>query len=103
VLKHGMDLCQVHSGYSAQALIKRLESTKESIYFQPHLSPLIDCFNQMGNVTFLRKRNSILKQDRNAQFLIDIKNAYSEYFSSVREALTLIEKGLYQIEAQFKS
>jgi hypothetical protein len=95
----GFRLCEMKPSPSPQELIKRLETTKGSIYFNPHLAPLLDSFNQMGNVTFLRKRQALSKQTQHPDLLSEIKNAYSEYFASVREALEKISKALSQVEA----
>jgi hypothetical protein len=94
----GFRLCEMEPAPSPRELLKRLETTKESIYFNPHLAPLLDSFNQMGNVTFLRKRHSISKQPQSSDLLPEIKSTYTEYFASVREALEKISKALSQIE-----
>jgi hypothetical protein len=78
--------------------MKRLETTKQAIYCNPHLSPLLDCFNQMGNFVFLRKRNGIAKQARDPNLGQILKHIYSEYFLSVRKALETIGNALSQIE-----
>ncbi|MBN1571504.1 MAG: motility associated factor glycosyltransferase family protein [Acidobacteria bacterium] len=102
-LELGFRLCRMRSGYSPQELMKRLESAKESIYYNPHLAPVLDSLNQMGNFTFLRKRNQISRNSPDADLLENIGSTYSEYFSSVREALSKINKALSQIELKFKS
>jgi hypothetical protein len=99
VLNLGFRLCDTDNGYSPLELLKRLEATKESIYYNPRLAPLLDCLNQMGNVTFLRKRQVLLQQQRSPNLLFDIQSAYSEYFVSVREALGKITNALLQIRA----
>lgn len=101
-LKLGFRICKMNAGHSPQDLIKRLESTKKSIYFNPHLAPLLDSFNQMGNVTFLRRRNKISKRPQDSNLLEEIKSTYSEYFESVREALGKISKALFKIEADLR-
>jgi hypothetical protein len=99
VLAGGFRLCEEKSAHSPQELLKRLEAAKQSIYFNPHLSPLLDCFNQMGNVTFLRKRNGIARQAKDPGLAGIIKDAYLEYFTSVRKALEIIDKALIQIQS----
>jgi hypothetical protein len=94
----GFRSCEMKPSSPPQELLKRLETTKGSIYFNPHLAPLLDSFNQMGNITFLRKRHALSKQPQNVNMLPEIKNVYSEYFVSVREALEKIGKALSQIE-----
>jgi hypothetical protein len=98
VLDTGAQLCEGIHDYAPQELMKRLETTKQAIYCNPHLSPLLDCFNQMGNFVFLRKRNGIAKQARDPNLGQILKHIYSEYFLSVRKALETIGNALSQIE-----
>ncbi len=94
----GFRLCRANSGHSPQELFKRLEAAKESIYFNPHLAPVLDSLNQMGNFTFLRKRNQFSKTPPGAGLTENICSTYSEYFATVGEALSKISKALTQIE-----
>jgi hypothetical protein len=104
VLKRGFRLCEKDTGYSDQELMKRLEATKEAIYYNPHLAPLMDSLNQMGNYNFLRKRNSISRHSPESKSLRDdIKSTYTEYFITVREALGKIGDAFSRIEANFDS
>ena len=101
VLRLGFELCRESNACSPPDLIRRLESAKESIYSHPHLAPLIDSFNQMGNIDFLRKWRTLSQQQLN--YLIpDIKNVFSEYFSSVTRALCKISKALSRIESELR-
>jgi hypothetical protein len=100
ILKRGLEFCRPESGYSAQDLMKRLESVKGSIYFNPHLAPLIDSFNQMGNVDFLRKRHVLLQKPLSDDNLPVIRSLYLEYFKSVGEAFAKIKQGLSKIESE---
>jgi hypothetical protein len=99
-LKLGSQICAAGEVYSQQDLIKRLETTKESIYYNPHLAPLLDCLNQMGNVTFLRRQRNISRQPPGTHLSPEIIGIYSEYFSSVREALAKVEKALSKIGSE---
>jgi hypothetical protein len=99
VLRKGLQLCESHSVRPVVELMNQLEAAKDSIYLAPHLAPLMDCLNQMGNVTFLRKRNAIARQSFESITLSELRNAYSEYFASVRVALSKIDKALLQITA----
>ncbi|HTY63547.1 MAG TPA: 6-hydroxymethylpterin diphosphokinase MptE-like protein [Acidobacteriota bacterium] len=102
VLHRGSQLCGMDAGYSAQELRKRLEATKDAIYYHPHLAPLMDSLNQMGNFNFLRRRRSILQRPPDSENLRDeIKNTYAEYFGTVGEALDMIGHALSRIEANF--
>jgi hypothetical protein len=102
ILSRGLEFCNSGNGYSAQDLMKRLESVKGSIYFNPHLAPLIDSFNQMGNVDFLRKRHALLQKPLSNASVSVIQSLYSDYFRSVGEAFAKIRHGLSKIESELK-
>lgn len=95
----GFRLCEGQTAYSPQDLMKRLEAVKQSLYINPHVSPLVDCFNQMGNFTFLRRRNGLAKQSQDPNLPLLIKDIYLEYFNSVRKALETINKAVSKIQA----
>jgi hypothetical protein len=99
ILNLGSRICEMNGDLSSEALMKRLEETKQSIYYNPHLAPLLDCFNQMGNFTFLRKRHAIFQKTMDAGLKNEISSAYLEYFSSVRKASARIDNALRHIEA----
>jgi hypothetical protein len=98
VIRSGLQICN-RPTCSADDLVIELEKTKESIYRNIHLAPLLDCLNQMGNVNFLRRQRSISRQGISANALPEIRSTYLDYFNSVQEALARIEKALWQIEA----
>ncbi len=97
----GLTLCESSDVCSPQDLLKRLEATKESIYLNSHLAPLLDCYNQMGNVAFLRKRNALSRQTIDKSISRPIRDTYAAYFMSVQEALAKIDKALQLITADF--
>lgn len=103
ILDLGIALCQSNGGGPAQNLLKRLEATKDSIYYNPRLAPLLDCLNQMGNVTFLRKRNNLTSQKPQRHFVSDIKDIYLAYFMSIRQVLAKIDDAIGQIESNFST
>jgi hypothetical protein len=98
ILRAGLQLCSDKEACPARQLPETLEAYKESIYRNPHLAPLLDSLNQMGNVTFLRKRRVISLQNTDKDSISEIKACYSDYFISVKEALAKIERALWQIE-----
>jgi hypothetical protein len=102
ILRFGFELCRGNNASSAEDLLKRLESTKQSIYLNPHLAPLLDSFNQMGNVDFLRKWRTLSQQQLNSNLMPDIKKVFAEYFASVKSALTKIKKALSGIESDLR-
>jgi hypothetical protein len=95
-LKVGLGLCKPNGNGSPQGVIRRLKALKESIYYNVHIAPLMDCFNQIGNYRFLRRKIE-LENLSSADLLPVLQDIYSEYFISIREALTKISKALHQI------
>jgi hypothetical protein len=100
ILSRGSRICEMNEDSSSETLMKRLEDTQQSIYSNLHLAPLLDCFNQMGNYTFLRKRHAISRKPPDANLKDEIRNAYSEYFSSIREASARIDSALHRIKSE---
>lgn len=98
-LDRGVQLCE--SGGDLQ-LLERLESTRSAISGNPHLASLIDSFNQMGNVMFLRKRQD-LQQQRSTKPTSEIRAVYLEYFRSIREAMNTIGSALKSIGAALQT
>ncbi len=99
VLRKGLQICESNTTCSAQYLMNQLEAVKESIYRATHLASLLDCLNQMGNFLFLRKRNTFVRQSMELKSSVELSNIYTEYFSSVRDALSKIDKALLQISS----
>jgi len=103
IIRSGLQLCSDKDACSVAQLPKRLEAIKESIYGNPHLAPLIDCLNQLGNITFLRTQRSFARQGAGVPSTADLKSCYLSYFKSVQECLGKIERALWQIEANLSS
>lgn len=99
ILKMGAELCNENSSLAPEDLLKRLEHTKSSIYLNPHIAPLLDSFNQMGNIQFLRKRRAISQQTITPSLLPEIRKVYLEFFTSVDTALAKIKTGLSRIRS----
>ncbi len=99
IIRSGLQLCTDKETCPAHELHGKLEAFKESIYRNSHLAPLLDCLNQMGNITFLRKQRSLCRQGVEGTSIPEIKSCYADYFNSIREALAKIERALWQIEA----
>ena len=95
ILEHGIAYCSQAVPTQVRQLMLVLENMKESIYAKaPRLAQILDCFNQMGNVTFLRNRAGL---DRKAADPA-IRSIYREYFESVRQALNEITPSLGEIQ-----
>lgn len=99
IVRSGLQLCNDRNVCPINQLPAKLESIKNSIYRNSHLAPLMDCLNQMGNIGFLRTQRSFSRQDKGEPPIAEIKSCYSSYFHSVQEALSKIERALWQIEA----
>jgi hypothetical protein len=85
---------------AAEQLMSALEADKDSIYAQARrLAPIVDCFNQVGNVTFLRRRAGLVPRENDRNTILDV---YSDYFSSILTALDEIEPALRQLRGILK-
>jgi hypothetical protein len=103
ILNQGNRLCETRNGYSSNELIKKLESIKESIYGNSRLAPLLDCLNQMGNITFLRRLRGASKVSNITALAPAMQAIYSEYFTSVSHALSKVSDTLDRIAADIHS
>jgi len=83
-----------------KTLQSRLERLKDRIYGEaPGLAPLLDCFNQMGNLQFLRRRG-VLKESSPSS---EIAEVYRDYFGTVARALETVKPALQGIEAMLRA
>lgn len=95
ILEHGIAFCGQAVPTQARQLMLLLENIKESIYASaPRIAPILDCFNQMGNVTFLRNRAGLDREPADSA----IRSVYREYFETVRQALNEITPALDAIQ-----
>jgi hypothetical protein len=98
LILQGRSICR-HAGSTDPRLIRqKFEAVKNRIYANIHLSGLIDTFNQMGNVSFLRKMAAIEKSDTRDPSGGEIINTCSEYLDSVAQAMDKINAALLKIE-----
>jgi hypothetical protein len=58
------------------------------------MARILDCFNQIGNVTFLRKRAGLEREPTGSS----IRSVYREYFETVRQAQNEIRPALDEIQ-----
>lgn len=100
VIFQGLNFCESQTELSPQAIMKELEKVNSAIYSHRKLAPLIDSFNQMGNVNFLRKKHQLLQLSQEMSLIPDIKKAYSEFYRSYQQALSIIGNALAQLKAQ---
>ncbi len=96
-LSEGLKLCESAVSRSPEQLLRELESLKHKIYSHRQISPLLDTFNQMGNVAFLRKQTAFKAEVGKSCNSDPIKFAYREYFDSAMKALEIVESALSRI------
>lgn len=97
ILAAGFRLCRPGVKYPAVELLKRLEDIKERIYFNSRMAPLIDSLNQMGNITFLRRRTALDGKSPGRDSIPEIRSIYGDYFETVRRALETSAAALKRI------
>jgi len=94
----GRNLCSSPVSTDLRGIRQQLGAIKDRIYANAHLSGIIDTFNQMGNVSFLRKMAAIEKSAAGASSAGEIQKVYAEYLDSVAQALDKIDAALLRIE-----
>ncbi len=95
-VQEGLALARRTPAGPSPALLATLEKAKQSVYSgAPQLASLLDAFNQMGNVAFLRGRNRLTQTPKPSA--VAIQSVYGEYFASVGEALRRVAPGLQEI------
>lgn len=97
ILQQGIAVCKDASQIDPRNLFHRLETVKETIYTNKHVAPVVDSFNQMGNVTFLRRQAGLAGRPVEASLINDIRDTYLEYFNTVQQSLQKIDAALVQI------
>ncbi len=101
-LKSGARLCEKPGLVQASSLHRQLEGIKDSIYANRHMAPLLDSFNQVGNVTFLRNRDRLNRVSARPGFSDELRNVYGAYFSSVAKARTNLDSTLNRLRAALR-
>ncbi len=97
ILGTGRELCARKSGQTRDYLWRDLEAVKQSIYANPHIAPLLDSLNQMGNVAFLREQASFKSTSGNPPDLAPMQKVYLDYFNSVFGALETVDAALARL------
>jgi len=94
----GIESCECSSGTNSGEMCSQLRAIKDSIILNTRIVHLLDCFNQVGNLTFLR-RSAALNLERISSGLSPAFQAiYSDYFRSIESALSRIRPAIEQIE-----
>ncbi|HYK88172.1 MAG TPA: 6-hydroxymethylpterin diphosphokinase MptE-like protein [Acidobacteriota bacterium] len=97
ILKRGLGMCDDITRTDAGDIFRRLEVVKADIYSNIHIAPIVDCFNQMGNVTFLRNQAALTKLPGKAASAEAVRSVYREYFETVQKCLQKIDTALLEI------
>ncbi len=96
LIAHGKALCESCTGENPEEIRRRLETVTQDIYANTQLRTLIDAFNQMGNISFLRNIEAFKQlQIANAS---KIQRIYADYFDSVAAAMAKIDDALLKIK-----
>ncbi len=99
VLIRGQEICARPPAGTRDGILGHLERIRNSIYANPHVAPLLDSLNQMGNITFLRARRSFKTSSGDPADFAHILNIHQEYFRSVLQALETVESALARLAA----
>jgi hypothetical protein len=91
ILAKGKALCKPGFPDEIKSLLPQLEGLKESIYARRNMAQLLDCFNQMGNVAFLREQRKLMRDSNPSSSQVAAVESYGRYFESVLQALMRIE------------
>lgn len=95
ILEKGLRLdCPESARMPSQDLIRRCERVKNEVRALKRLAPVLDCFNQMGNVAFLRARAAQSGRPVSSREILDV---YLEYFRSVKRAAQPVEEALSRL------
>jgi hypothetical protein len=97
VIRRGAELCSGR-GTIDPARADRLERVRSSVYRCRRLAPLLDAFNQLGNLAFLRGRAALEAAGRAGAQAPDRRSLYLAYFGSLEEALQPIADSLERLD-----
>ncbi len=103
ILQSGERLCSKQERAEPSKLQRQLAGIKDSIYSSRRMAPLLDSFNQVGNVTFLRKRERLNMMNTGPQFGDELRSVYADYFESVEEARATLGSALRRLRAIFQN
>jgi hypothetical protein len=94
LLQRGNRLIAAAEDIAIPERARRLSEIKHGICSNSRILPVIDCFNQMGNIAFLR---GLAAGDSGTM----LTTTYADYFASVHETLAIISPALQKINAIF--
>jgi hypothetical protein len=95
ILGEGFDLGRkARSGMSVREIARSCERVKQAVHALTRLAPILDCFNQTGNIAFLRRRAAQTDQDASAREILD---QYLDYFQSIANAAQPVENAIRKL------
>jgi len=98
LLESGLALCAgPGSRASRGGLMSRLHEAHQSVLRLRYLSPLLDSCNQMGNVSFLRRRTALPASPDTESGFRELLDTYREYFQSLARAGAIISDALARL------
>ena len=100
-IKRGLEICGASKQTDSSEVLRQLERVRATIHANRHVAPIVDCFNQMGNIAFLRKQAGLARRAGGMSPASTIRGMYREYFETVQQSLQRIDKALLQISKAF--
>ncbi len=98
ILERGFALCrEADSGSPAPEWSVRLDRARQSVYQLTNLAPLLDCFNQMGNVSFLRQHRALVSKPGSRPAPQELRAIYFELFQSLANAAKILAEALSRL------
>ena len=98
LLERGFALCrEAESGSPAPEWSVRLDRARQSVYQLTHLAPLLDCFNQMGNVSFLRQHKAVAPRPDSRPAPGELSALYHAWFQSLANAAKILVEALARL------
>ena len=98
ILERGFALCrEADSGSPAPEWSVRLDRARQSVYQLTNLAPLLDCFNQMGNVSFLRQHRALVSKPGSKPAPRELSAIYFELFQSLANAAKILAEALSRL------
>ncbi len=98
LVRQGRDICRQSAMQRSISAVKQLEAVKAGIYANAGFAEIVDAFNQMGNVIFLRKMSSVKTSPIETTQIGEIISTYSEYLESVAQAIEKLDTAFTKIE-----
>jgi hypothetical protein len=100
LINRGQTICRNHKSTEPMAVAQKLDAVKTDIYANAHIAGIMDTFNQLANVTFLRNTASVRKR-LSEPSTAEITKIYGDYLDSAAKVADKICTALHKIEEEF--